>query len=86
MDKKLTLSLNERVTAKAMEYAKGKNISLSRMIENYLAAVVEQSPSKDEEESFTPLVDRLIGVIDLTDDQDKNFTKDHKDFLIDKYN
>ena len=35
MDKKLTLSLNQRVIEKAKKYAKLHSTSLSRMIETY---------------------------------------------------
>ena len=37
MDKKLTLSLNERVIEKAKVYAQNHKISLSRLIESYLS-------------------------------------------------
>ena len=85
MDKKLTLSLNERVIAKAKDYAKGNNISLSRMIENYLSALVEESTAMTEETAFTPLVNRLIGVVDLPDNQEKNYKEEYKDYLSKKY-
>jgi predicted HicB family RNase H-like nuclease len=39
MDSKLTLKLNDSVIAKAKQYAKEHNISLSRMIENYLTSI-----------------------------------------------
>ncbi|MCY1532523.1 hypothetical protein D9M68_678040 [compost metagenome] len=39
MDAKLTLSLNREVVEKAKEYAAGKNISLSRLIEHLLIQV-----------------------------------------------
>ncbi len=85
MDKKLTLSLNERVIAKAKDYAKGNNISLSRMIENYLSALVEERTSKTQEESFTPLVNRLIGVVELPEDQEKTYKENYVDYLSNKY-
>ena len=85
MDKKLTLSLNERVIAKAKDYAKGNNISLSRMIENYLSALVEENTAMTEETAFTPLVNRLIGVVDLPDHQEKNYKEEYKDYLSNKY-
>ena len=70
MDKKLTLSIDERVIAKAKDYAKANNISLSRMIEDYLRALVEDRITTNEEETFTPLVNRLIGVVDLPKDRE----------------
>jgi hypothetical protein len=38
---KLTLSVNDRVVARARQYAKGRGISVSRMVEAYLTAVAE---------------------------------------------
>ncbi|SDW29010.1 DUF6364 family protein [Aequorivita viscosa] len=39
MDKKLTLSFNKSVIESAKEYAKSNNISLSKLIESYLASL-----------------------------------------------
>ena len=85
MDKKLTLSLNERVIAKAKDYAKDNNISLSRMIENYLSALVEERTNTNGKESFTPLVNRLIGIVDLPEEQEKNYKEDYANYLSNKY-
>ena len=85
MDKKLTLSLNERVIAKAKDYAKGNNISLSRMIENYLSALVEESTARTEETTFTPLVDRLIGVVDLPNNAEEHYKEEYTEYLSNKY-
>ena len=80
VNKKLTLSLDKKVIERAKAYAKSNNISLSRLIESYLAALVGRESDKDK---ITPLVKSLSGVIDIAEnfDQKENYT----DFLIRKY-
>jgi len=79
MDTKLTLKLNESVIAQAKQFAKENNISLSRMIENYLTALTE---NQGEQKEISPLVKSLTGVVKLkTIDYKKNYT----DFLSQKY-
>ena len=79
MDSKLTLKLNASVIEKAKQYAKKNNISLSRMIENYLTAVTE---SRNTENKISPLVKSLTGVVKL---ENKDYRKDYTDFLSNKY-
>ena len=62
MNTKLTLKLDKSIIDKAKEYAKGKNISLSKMIENYLQALTNK---RNREIKISPLVESLIGVINL---------------------
>ena len=79
MDSKLTLKLNESVIERAKQYAKENNVSLSRMIENYLQAVTVRKKNKI---IVSPLVESLTGVIEL---ENKNYRKDYTDFLSQKY-
>lgn len=81
MDKKLTLSLNATVIEKAKEYAQSNGVSLSRMIENYLA-LLTRTDEKDEE-TFSPTVTRLVGSLNLPDDF--NYKSDYTDYLTEKY-
>lgn len=82
MDRKLTLSLNSSVIDKAKGYAKSHGTSLSKMIESYLSSVVNDG---DEiANSYTPTVNRLIGIIELPDDYD-DLKLDYADFLSEKY-
>ena len=83
MDKKLTLSLNAEVVAKAKLYAKEHEISLSRMIENYLAALTEKA-TEQESAAYSPLVNRLLGVI-APDDATTDHDDDYADYLTKKY-
>lgn len=80
MDTKLTLSLDKAIIEQAKNYAKSNKISLSRLIESYLASLTTKNKEKFE---ITPLVQSLSGVIDLSENVD---IKDaYTDFLIDKY-
>ena len=79
MDTKLTLKLNESVIKRAKKYAKENNISLSRMIENYLQAVTIKKVNKIK---ISPLVESLTGVIEL---EKTDYRKDYTDFLSQKY-
>lgn len=79
MNAKLTLKLNESVIEQAKQYAKEHNISLSKMIENYLQAITE---NKNKKIKISPLVESLTGVIQL---EEQNYQKDYTDFLSQKY-
>ncbi len=82
MDKKLTLSLNQKIIEKAKFYAKANSTSLSKLIENYLASLISSSKNDDGSDS-TPLVDSLCGIIELPKDFDYK-TKKAK-YLFEKY-
>ena len=79
METKLTLKLNSVVIERAKKYAKDKNTSLSKLIENYLGFLID--PKDDSE--ITPLVKSLSGVIDLPKDYDHK--KNYKNHLLKKY-
>lgn len=80
MDKKLTLSLNQRIIEQAKKYAKLNKTSLSKLIENYLGTLTS---NQDEEIQVTPLVKSLSGVIDLPEDFD--YKKLKEQYLKEKY-
>ena len=79
MDSKLTLKLNENIIEKAKQYAKENNISLSRIIENYLKAITDPNI---ENKKISPLVKSLTGVVKLND---SDYRKEYNDFLSQKY-
>ena len=81
MDKKLTLSLDSVVIEKAKNYAQSNGVSLSRMIENYLALLTKSTDL--EEEDYSPTVSRLIGSLNLPGDLD--YKKEYSDYLTEKY-
>lgn len=80
MDTKLTLSLDKSVIEQAKDYAKSNKVSLSRLIETYLASLTSR---KNKELDITPLVQSLSGVINL--DQKTNTKDDYTNFLMEKY-
>ncbi|WP_179353864.1 DUF6364 family protein [Winogradskyella vidalii] len=80
MDKKLTLSLDNTIIEKAKKYAKSNNVSLSKLIESYLATLTKQ---KRDSTKITPLVESLSGVISL--DKDLDVKEAYSDYLIEKY-
>lgn len=80
MNTKLTIRLNHGVIERAKNYAKNHKTSLSKMIEAYLDSITK---SEDDKKDITPLVESLIGVIDLQDDFD--YKKDYSDYLNEKY-
>ncbi|MBK9318003.1 MAG: hypothetical protein IPM91_03645 [Bacteroidetes bacterium] len=81
MDAKLTLKLNQTVIEKAKQYAKARKTSVSRLIENYLQNITENSPNKKRE--ITPVVKSLSGIIHLPKNHDAK--KEYADFLTKKY-
>ena len=80
MDAKLTLKLEQAVIEKAKTYAKSHKTSLSRMIENYLLHVTNE---ENEQETITPLVKSLSGIISLPEEVDVK--KSYTDYLTNKY-
>lgn len=84
MDTKLTLKLNHTVIEKAKEYAKEKNTSLSRLIENYLQSITEKGTAK-ESSKITPLVKSLSGIIDMKEKEIDNYKKEYASHLVKKY-
>ncbi|MCP5062353.1 MAG: hypothetical protein GY936_07820 [Ignavibacteriae bacterium] len=79
MNTKLTLKLDKSIIENAKEYAKEKNISLSKMIENYLQALTKK---RSLEMEISPLVESLIGVIG---EKKIDYKKDYTKFLANKY-
>ena len=79
MDTKLTLKLNQDVIDQAKSFAKGKNTSLSKLIENYLSLLVEQKGISD----VTPLVKSLSGIVSLPENFDQRSA--YQKQLEDKY-
>jgi hypothetical protein len=80
MDTKLTLNVDKSVIERAKEYAKSHKISLSKLIETYLASLTNK---KSQETEITPLVESLTGVIEL--DKDFDYKNGYSDYLMEKY-
>ena len=82
MDKKLTLSLNQRVIEKAKKYAQLNQTSLSKMIEAYFDSLTSKEES-DIRIKTTPLVESLCGVMELPSDFD--IKEARTKYLLDKH-
>jgi hypothetical protein len=83
MDSKLTLKLDKTVIEQAKQYAKEQQISLSRLIESYLASLTQKDKSNKKEIEITPLVKSLSGSIKVPNDFD--YEKAKHDYLMEKY-
>ena len=79
MDTKLTLKLDHSIIEQAKTYAKGKNTSLSKLIESYLGLLVDPKGNHQ----VTPLVKSLSGVVKLP--RNYEYKKDYKKHLLNKY-
>lgn len=80
MNAKLTLKLNSKIIKEAKIYAKETNTSLSKLIENYLAAITTKDTQKRK---VNPVVKSLTGIITL--DDKKDYRKAYTNYLIEKY-
>jgi len=81
MDAKLTLKLNQKVIEKAKEYASGKKMSLSRIIEAYLRSLTSDSESSEFE--ISPFVKSIASGIEIPSDFD--YKKEYAEYLMEKY-
>ncbi len=79
MNTKLTLNLDKGIIEEAKSYAKENNVSLSKLIENYLNSLTKTSIEKDVK--ISPLVESLTGIISLDFDERKSY----RDYLSEKY-
>lgn len=82
MDTKLTLRLDEHVIERAKDYARNQNISLSKLIESYLDSVTSKDKTKNNQ-TITPLVESLSGVIELPADFD--YKTEYRNHIENKY-
>lgn len=80
MNTKLTLRLDSQLIRKAKAYAKQRGKSLSKLVEDYFAALiaVERERSPDE---IPPLTAALSGLLEGADVDEQ----DYYDYLEEKY-
>lgn len=69
MTTKLTLTIEDKVIDSAKRYAQKKGKSLSHLVENYLKSITIET-KENKEESISPKVLKLMGVIKLPNDFD----------------
>lgn len=72
---KLTLSVDDTVISRAKRYAQRRNVSVSRLVEDYLAAVTEPVSSRTK----TPVLNSLRGILKSGD------REDYRRHLVKKY-
>jgi hypothetical protein len=77
---KLTLNVNKNVITRAKSYAAARRISLSKLVENYLKSISENSP---DTASIAPLTRELSGIVKKK--SKINFKKAKEDYLTSKY-
>lgn len=82
MDTKLTLKLNQEIIEKAKRYAVDKNVSLSRLIENYLNSLTSGKSAANEIE-VSPFVKSLSSKVNIAVDYD--YKKDRAEYLENKH-
>ncbi|MBS1550239.1 MAG: hypothetical protein JSS94_10320 [Bacteroidetes bacterium] len=83
MDSKLTLKLNESVIVRAKKYASNKNMSLSRLVENYLDSLTREQTQEFEISPFVKSISTGKSIplnVDL-----KKMREDYIDYLEEKY-
>lgn len=83
MDSKLTLKLNESVIERAKQYASKKNLSLSRLIENYLDSITREQSDDFE---ITPFVKSISSGKGIPANLEyKEMRKEYIEYLEKKY-
>jgi len=80
MDTKLTLKLDAHIIESAKSYASKKNVSVSKLVENYLAYVTNE---QKDEFKISPFVKSIATGKNIPDDYD--YKQDYTDYLQDKY-
>jgi len=70
MNKKLTLSLDERIIARAKDYADQSNQSLSGMVEKYFTYLTGKVSPKGKGTELPAEIEAMIGIIRVPDSLD----------------
>lgn len=78
MNTKLTLNLDKGIIDEAKSYAKNHQVSLSKLIENYLNSLTRETKKQP---SVSSLVDSLTGIIPSDYDE----KKDYRNYIDKKY-
>lgn len=83
MTTKLTLSLEKDVINQAKKFAREKNKSLSRIIEEYLVELTAKRTLKSEEKQLPPISRELAGSVNIKGSMDLG--KEIAEYLNRKY-
>ncbi|MEJ7779940.1 MAG: DUF6364 family protein [Daejeonella sp.] len=83
---KLTLSMEPEVVYRAKKYAKNRNISLSRLIQDFLEKSIENETPKDNLKANIPHeIQSLIGILKGPAISKKQLREMKSDHLKEKY-
>lgn len=80
---KLTLSMEPEVVYRAKEFAKKKNVSLSKLVENYLRSISTDEASDDKDFKISDWVKKIVVVDNPTPDFDHK--KEYQEHLDQKF-
>lgn len=78
MTTKLTLNIDKEIIEEVKTYAKSQQVSLSKLIENYLNSLTRQTKTKS---NVSPLVESLTGII--PNDYEEKI--DYREYIDKKY-
>lgn len=86
MSTKLTLSISDKnLIEEAKQYAKEQDLSLSRIIEDYLKSLTSRRKVGNSKNlTISPIVESLVGII-KTGEKEIDFKKERLDRLEKKY-
>jgi hypothetical protein len=79
MKTKLNLNIDEQIIKEAKLYAKKYQVSLSKLIENYLLSLTMKEKKVNK---VSNLVESLTGIINL---ETKEYKNEYSDYLAKKY-
>ena len=91
MAKKLTLNIDEKIIEEAKKYARKKQKSLSRIVQDYLKVIVKlnnkevSSFSKSTEIELFPTVKQLLGSVKIDQEKLKKINDEKFKYLKEKY-
>ena len=91
MAKKLTLNIDEKIIEEAKKYARKKQKSLSRIVQDYLKVIVKlnnkevSSFSKSTEIELSPTVKQLLGSVKIDQEKLKKINDEKFKYLKEKY-
>lgn len=74
---KLTLTVDKEVIDRAKKYARSRNKSISRMVEEYLETISDESERTEFGKSITsPITDSIVGMFKDTGEEYKKLLED----------
>ena len=91
MAKKLTLNIDENIIEEAKKYARKKQKSLSRIVQDYLKFIIKLNNKEDSisgkntETELSPTVKKLLGSVKIDKEKLEKITDEKFKYLKEKY-